>query len=56
MIAVKILEKLLKEKYDNRPFFFGVEKANEEIYHIHKALEELEQIENKYLKDKRENY
>lgn len=49
MIAIKILEKLLKEKYDNRPFFFGVEKANEEIYQIHKALEELEKIESKEL-------
>ena len=43
MKALEILTNLLKQKYDDRPFVFGVEKAHIEIDNIHEAIAELEE-------------
>lgn len=50
--ALEILTNLLKQKYDDRHFVFGVEKAHIEIDNIHEAITELKamQEENKILK------
>ncbi len=41
--ALEILTNLLKQKYDDRPFVFGVEKAHIEIDNIHEAIAEIEE-------------
>ena len=43
--ALEILTNLLKQKYDDRPFVFGVEKAHIEIDNIHEAIAELEEAQ-----------
>jgi hypothetical protein len=53
MKAIELLKEQLKYNYKNRPFFFGIEKYNEEkIEKLHEAIEELEEYESdmdKYL-------
>lgn len=45
----EILKEILKEKYENRPFIFGVNKANEEIYKLELILESIEYMEQNYI-------
>tara|TARA_R110000851_G_C13025466_1_gene560590 strand:+ start:1175 stop:1348 length:174 start_codon:yes stop_codon:yes gene_type:complete len=45
MLGLEILREQLKKNYENRPFFFGVEKYHKEkIDKFHDAIEELEEI------------
>ena len=46
--ALDILREQLKENYNKRPFFFGVEKYHKDkIDKLHDAIEELENIISK---------
>lgn len=58
----EILKEIIKEKYENRPFIFGVNKANEEIYKLELILESIDDMEqnciplSKAIEAKESNY
>jgi len=48
-MSKEILFSIIKEKYQNMPFFLGTNKALEEIYKLELILENIEYMEQNYI-------
>ena len=48
-MSKEILLSIIKEKYQNMPFFIGTNKALEEIYKLELILENIEYMEQNYI-------